>query len=131
MRRLLEPESAGVRYLVARDSYRHGSRNSGRDAAVTRFSSSPGVFGDDDLKAGPKRCTLTSMSFDASTTHECEFPGCERLSRATPMALHLPEGDDHARIAWVCAKHSLLFYASDPEVVAWVDESEPATATLA
>ncbi len=47
------------------------------------------------------------------------------------MALHLREGDDHARIAWVCAKHSLLFYANDPEVVAWIDESHATAATVA
>ena len=43
------------------------------------------------------------------------------------MALHLRETDDHPRIAWVCAKHSLLFYAGDADVVAWVHDSpEPA-----
>ena len=92
----------------------------------------PEVFGAGDLQAGTKRCTLSAMSVDAS--HQCQFPDCERPSRATPMALHLRDGDDHARIAWVCAKHSLLFYANDPEVVAWLDESHdasPATATFA
>jgi hypothetical protein len=87
------------------------------------------MFAGGDLQARPNRCKLTSMSFETPSSHECEFPGCERPSRATPMALHLGDGDDHARIAWVCAKHSLLFYANDPEVVAWVEE--PATASVA
>jgi hypothetical protein len=93
---------------------------------------SPEVFGGGDLQAETKRCTLSVMSVDAS--HQCEFPDCERPSRATPMALYLHAGDDHARIAMLCAKHSLLFYANDPEVVAWLDESHDAsqaTATLA
>jgi hypothetical protein len=60
------------------------------------------------------------MKFSISPPHFCQFPGCSRLSRATPMALHVGETDDHPRIAWVCARHSLLFYAGDAEVVDWV-----------
>ena len=66
------------------------------------------------------------MRFSLAPPHFCQFPGCRRLSRATPMALHLHDTDDHPRIAWVCAKHSLLFYAGDPAVMSWVhDIAEP------
>jgi hypothetical protein len=61
------------------------------------------------------------MRFSLTPPHFCQFPGCRRLSRATPMALHLHHSDDHPRIAWVCAKHSLLFYAGDQDVVSWVE----------
>jgi hypothetical protein len=64
------------------------------------------------------------------TPHFCQFPGCRRLSRATPMALHLRDTDDHPRIAWVCAKHSLLFYAGDPDVVTWVHDGDADPAFL-
>lgn len=68
------------------------------------------------------------MRFPLAPPHFCQFPGCRRLSRATAMALHLRDTEDHPRIAWVCAKHSLLFYAGDPAVVSWVHESaEPST----
>lgn len=74
------------------------------------------------------------MRFSLTPPHFCQFPGCRRLSRATPMALHLHDTDDHPRIAWVCAKHSLLFYAADPDVVAWVHdlaEASPGPTTSA
>jgi hypothetical protein len=66
------------------------------------------------------------MRFSLTPPHFCQFPGCRRLSRATPMALHLHDTHDHPRIAWVCAKHSLLFYAGDPEVVSWVHDTADA-----
>jgi hypothetical protein len=62
------------------------------------------------------------MRLSLSPPHFCQFPGCGRLSRATPMALHLHDSDD-PRIAWVCAKHSLLFYAGDVAVVSWVQST--------
>jgi hypothetical protein len=113
---------------------RYDSGNSHRSVPARSFLPAQGVSGSDELQAGTKGATLIVMSFDAATHHHCQFPGCERPSRGTPMALHLPEGDDHGRIAWVCAKHSLLFYANDPAVVAWLDESQAAsrpTATVA
>jgi hypothetical protein len=45
------------------------------------------------------------------------------------MALHLEETDDHPRIAWVCARHELLFYAGDAAVVNWVHDA-PAQPSL-
>jgi hypothetical protein len=72
------------------------------------------------------------MRFSLNPPHFCQFPGCRRLSRATPMALHLHDTDDHPRIAWVCAKHSLLFYAGDPAVMSWVqDTAEPSPGQVA
>lgn len=69
------------------------------------------------------------MRFSLTPPHFCQFPGCRRLSRATPMALHSHDTDGHPRIAWVCAKHSLLFYADDAEVVAWVQDTAAPTIT--
>ena len=69
------------------------------------------------------------MQFSLTPPHFCQFPGCRRLSRATPMALHLEETDDHPRIAWVCARHELLFYAGDAAVVNWVHDA-PAQPSL-
>jgi hypothetical protein len=42
------------------------------------------------------------------------------------MALHLQDTDDEPRIVWVCAKHSLLFYAGDDAVVTWVHDGPQA-----
>ena len=64
---------------------------------------------------------------DLTPPHFCQFPGCRRLSRATPMALHLHDTDDHPQIVWVCAKHSLLFYAGDDAVTAWVHDGPQAS----
>jgi hypothetical protein len=69
------------------------------------------------------------MSFDLTPPHFCQFPGCGRLGRATPMARHQRDADDQPRIVWVCAKHSLLFYAGDVSVTARVHDG-PETARV-